>query len=80
MPQKINKDDDFAPIKLKMRVANVFKKVEVAVLLDGVKIAGKKKQIVTPGEMETIARGSEVVQKVKAGSTLEVTLLSGGQK
>ncbi len=80
VPQKINKDDDFAPINLKMRVANVFKKVEVAVLLDGVKIAGKKKQIVTPGEMETIALGSEVVQKVKAGSTLEVTLLSGGQK
>jgi len=80
VPQKINKDDDFASISLKMRVANVFKKVEVAVLLDGEKIAGKKKQIVTPGEMETIVLSSEAVQKVKGGSSLEVTLLSGGQK
>ena len=51
VPQIINKDDDFEPISLKMRVGNVFKNVEVAVMLDGEKIASKKKQIVTPGEM-----------------------------
>lgn len=75
VPQIINKDDDFEPISLKMRVGNVFKNVEVAVMLDGEKIASKKKQIVTPGEMETIVLKSDLVQKVKNGANVEVTLI-----
>ena len=75
VPQIINKDDDFEPISLKMRVGNVFKNVEVAVMLDGKKIASKKKQIVTPGEMETIVLKSDLVQKVKNGANVEVTLI-----
>ena len=75
VPQIINKDDDFEPISLKMRVGNVFKNVEVAVMLDGEKIASKKKQIVTPGEMETIVLKSDLFQKVKNGANVEVTLI-----
>ena len=80
VPKKIAKNDSAEPISLRMRVANVFKNVEIAVLLDGEKIASRKKQIVTPGEMETIVLKSETVQKVKQGEKLEVTLYVGGAK
>ena len=42
VPTVLNKDDVFAPQSFKMRVSNVFKKVELAVLADGVKVFGKK--------------------------------------
>ena len=74
VPQRIVKNDSVEPISLRMRVANVFKNVEIAVLLDGEKIASRKKQIVTPGEMETIVLNSDAVAKVKQGEKLEVTL------
>ena len=80
VPQKIRKDDNYEQISLRMRVANAFKKVEVAVLLDGEKIVSRKKPIVTPGEMETIVLKPELVEKVKKGSKLEVTLIMGGEK
>ena len=80
VPQKIAANDSVEPISLRMRVANVFKNVEIAVMLDGEKIASRKKQIVTPGEMETIVLNSELVAKVKKGKKLEVTLNVGGTK
>ena len=80
VPQKIAKNDSTEPISLRMRVGNVYKNVEIAVLLDGEKIASRKKQIVTPGEMETIVLKSETVEKVKQGQKLEVTLYVGGNK
>ena len=78
VPQKIAKDECTDPISLRMRVSNAFKDVEIAVILDGEKIASRKKQIVTPGEMETIVLKPEVVSKVKSGAKLEVTLNVGG--
>ena len=78
VPQKISKSDSVEPISLRMRVGNVYKNVEIAVLLDGEKIASRKKQIVTPGEMETIVLNSELVEKVKQGEKLEVTLIVKG--
>ncbi|MCH5152782.1 MAG: FAD-dependent oxidoreductase [Clostridiales bacterium] len=80
VPQKIAKNDSVEPISLRMRVGNVYKNVEIAVLLDGEKVASRKKQIVTPGEMETIVLNSEIVAKVKIGKQLEVTLNVGGTK
>ena len=80
VPQKIAKNDSSEPISLRMRVGNVYKNVEIAVLLDGEKIASRKKQIVTPGEMETIVLKSETVEQVKKGQKLEVTLNVGGIK
>ena len=80
VPQKIAKTDSTEPISLRMRVGNVYKNAEIAVLLDGEKIASRKKQIVTPGEMETIVLKSDVVEKVRKGNKLEVTLIVGGTK
>ena len=80
VPQKIAVNDSVDPISLRMRVGNVYKNVEIAVLLDGEKVTSRKKQIVTPGEMETIVLQSEIVEKVKKGKNLEVTLVVGGTK
>lgn len=80
VPQKIRKDGIAQQISLRMRVANAFKNVEIAVLLDGEKIVSRRKQIVTPGEMETIILKPELVQRVKEGTKLEVTLNVGEEK
>ena len=80
VPQKILKDDSIEPMKLRMRVSAAFKDVELAVLLDGKEISTRKKQIVTPGEMETIILRSEAVAKIKKGTKLEVTLKKAGTK
>ena len=75
VPQLINKDDNFESLGLKMRVGNVFKNVEICVSVDGEKIFGKKKQIVTPGEMETVNLKPELVQKIKQGKEVTVELV-----
>ena len=80
VPHKIRKDGSAEQLTLRMRVANAFKNVEIAVLLDGEKIYSRKKQIVTPGEMETVVLKPELASKVKSGERLEVTLNVGGEK
>lgn len=80
VPQKIRKDDNYEQISLRMRVVHALKKVEIAVLLDGEKIVSRKRPIVTPGEMETIVLKPQLVEKIKKGSRLEVTLIMGGEK
>ena len=75
VPQLINKDDNFEALGLKMRVGNVFKNVEICVSVDGEKIFGKKKQIVTPGEMETVNLKPELVEKIKQGKEVTVELV-----
>ncbi len=74
VPQKISKNDDSQPLKLKMRVSNVFKNVKLVAMLDGVEIYSKKKQVVAPGEMETILLSKEQVQQIKQGKQLVVSL------
>jgi len=75
VPQLINKDENYEPLGLKMRVGNVFKNVEIRVSVDGEKIFGKKKQIVTPGEMETVNLKPELVEKIKHGKEVTVELV-----
>ena len=75
VPQLINKDDNYEPLGLKMRVGNVFKNVEIRVSVDGEKLFSKRKQIVTPGEMETINLKSELVEKLKQGKEVTVELI-----
>ena len=58
-----------------MRVGNVFKNVEIRVSIDGEKVIGRKKQVVTPGEMETINLKEEHVRKIKEGHELVVELI-----
>lgn len=75
VPQLINKDNNYEPLGLKMRVGNVFKNVEIRVSVDGEKLFSKKKQIVTPGEMETINLKSDLVEKLKQGKEVTVELI-----
>lgn len=74
VPQYFMKDDDNSPVNIKMRVANVFKKVRISVTADGVEVAGKNKQIVTPGEMETVTLDGAAVEKIKNASAVRVGL------
>ena len=74
VPQYFIKDGDNSPVNIKMRVANVFKKVRISVTADGVEVAGKNKQIVTPGEMETVTLDGAAVEKIKNASVVRVGL------
>ncbi len=73
VPQYIYKDGD-GKISLKMRVNNVYKKVRVCVKADGVEVAGKTKQIVAPGEMETLELKPEQAAKLRAATEICVGL------
>ncbi len=74
VPQYISREGEAEEISLKMRVGNVYKKVRLCVVADGEVIATKNKQIVLPGEMETIALKPEQVQKLKSANEISVGL------
>lgn len=74
VPQYISSEGESEPLSLKMRVGNVFKNVRIKVVADGEEVAGKNKQIVTPGEMETLALKPEQVEKLKKASEISVGL------
>ncbi|MCM1195322.1 MAG: FAD-dependent oxidoreductase, partial [Firmicutes bacterium] len=80
VPTVLNRDTKYAPQSFKMRVANVFKKVELAVFADGVKVFGKKRPVVAPGEMENILLTAEQMQVLKQAKTVEITLIKGESK
>ncbi|MDD3999452.1 MAG: FAD-dependent oxidoreductase [Bacilli bacterium] len=70
IPQFINRNEDETPIDLKLRVSNVYRKVSIVGKVDEEVLISKRKQIVTPGEMETLKLTNEMVKKVKAGEKL----------
>lgn len=74
VPQYFMNDGIYSPVGIKMRVANVFKKVRISVTADGEEVAGKNKQIVTPGEMETLTLDNAAVEKIKNASVVRVGL------
>lgn len=74
VPQYISRDGEAEQASLKMRVVNVFKKVRLKVVADGEEIAGKNKQIVAPGEMETIVLSPEQLQRLKNAKEISVGL------
>ena len=57
-----------------MRVSNVFRKVRIRLLADGEEIVGKNKQIVTPGEMETLSITAEQAKRLKSAQKISVGL------
>ena len=61
-------------MQLKLRVGNVFKNVRLVVEADGEEIYSKKKQIVTPGEMESIVLNEEQIAKAIKCERLSVAL------
>ena len=77
VPQMIEHNADTTPFSLKMRVANVFKNIWIRVYADGEVIAQKKKQISTPGEMETINLKPEQVAKLRAAKEIRVGIEGG---
>lgn len=77
VPTVLNKDDVYANQSFKMRVANVFKKVELAVLADGVKVYGRKRPVVAPGEMENIVLSAAQMETLKRAKDVEITLIKG---
>jgi sarcosine oxidase subunit alpha len=72
VPQFIERNEDESAFPLKMRVANVYKNVWIKVYADGVEIAKKRKQIATPGEMETINLKSEQVKVLRNAKQVRV--------
>ena len=74
VPEFIERGEGKGGMSLKMRVGNVYKKVRLKVVADGEEIIGKNKQIVTPGEMETLALSEEQAGKLRNASTVEVGL------
>lgn len=77
VPTVLNRDEVYAPQSFKMRVANVFKKVELAVFADGVKVYGRKRPVVAPGEMENINLTAEQMKTLKQAKSVEITLIKG---
>lgn len=74
VPQHIVKGGDGEKMSVKMRVGNVFKKVRIRLIADGEEIVGKNKQIVTPGEMETLSLTAEQAKRLKTAQKISVGL------
>ena len=80
VPTVLNRDEETHAQSFKMRVGNVFKKVELAVFADGVKVFGRKRPVVTPGEMENITLTAEQMSVLKHANEVEITLVKEGEK
>lgn len=76
VPELILKNDDSNPLTLKLRVGNVYKKVRLEVACDGEVIYSRVKQVVAPGEMQTIDLKSEDVLKLRKSNEIKVYLRS----
>ncbi len=76
VPELILKNDDSSPLTLKLRVGNVYKKVRLEVSCDGEVIYSRVKQVVAPGEMQTIDLKSEEVMKLRKSNEIKVYLRS----
>ncbi len=74
VPQRLSKDCKADKLQLKLRVGNVFKNVRLVVEADGEEIYSKKKQIVTPGEMESIVLNEDQIGKAVKCKMLSVAL------
>ncbi len=74
VPEIIVKNNDYNPLSLKLRVANVFKDKYLEVKADDDIIYSRKKQILTPGEMQNIELNSEQVEKLKKANSISVYL------
>ncbi|MBQ9448991.1 MAG: NAD(P)/FAD-dependent oxidoreductase [Acholeplasmatales bacterium] len=74
VPEMILKSDDTEPLSLKLRVGNVYKNKYLEVICDGEAIYSKKKQILTPGEMQNIELDATQVKKLRNASNIVVSL------
>lgn len=79
VPTVLNRDEETHAQSFKMRVGNVFRKVELAMFADGVKVFGRKRPVVTPGEMENITLTAEQMSVLKHANEVEITLVKEGE-
>ena len=76
VPELILKNENYEPLTLKLRVDNVYKKVKLELSCDGEIIYSRMKQVVAPGEMQTIELSLENVKKMKNSKEIKVYLRS----
>lgn len=74
VPEIIVKNNDYSNLSLKLRVSNVFKDKYLEVMADDNVIYSKKKQILTPGEMQNIELNSNQVELLKKANKISVYL------
>ena len=76
VPELILKNENYEPLTLKLRVDNVYKKVKLELSCDGEIIYSRMKQLVAPGEMQTIELSLDNVKKMKNSKEIKVYLRS----
>lgn len=76
VPELILKNENYEPLTLKLRVDNVYKKVKLELSCDGEIIYSRMKQVVAPGEMQTIELSLDNVKKMKNSKEIKVYLRS----
>ncbi len=74
VPEIIVKNEDYNDLSLKLRVSNVFKDKYLEISCDDNVIYSKKKQILTPGEMQNIILKGEDVKKIRTANKIKVYL------
>jgi len=76
VPEVILKNENYEPLSLRLRVGNVYKKVRLEVMCDDEVISSSVKQVLTPGEMQTINLKEDEVKKLKCANKIKVYLRS----
>ncbi len=76
VPEIILKNDNYNPLTFKLRVGNVYKNIKLEVSADDEVIYSKSKQVVAPGEMETISLRTKEVEKMRIAKSIKVYLRS----
>lgn len=74
VPQFLSKSASIDNLQLKMRVSGVFKNKRLVAEIDGEEVFSKKKQIVTPGEMESVILTGEQIKRIQSGKKLTLRL------
>jgi len=74
IPQKIKCDEDIRPVAIRFRADNIYHRPTVILIADGKELIRRRKMIATPGEMEVIMLDEAMVQLIKRGRDLTVSL------
>ncbi len=77
VPQLLNANTDYQPLTIRMRVDNVYRNSRIVLKADDEIIYSRKKQIMTPGEMESLSLTSEIVEKMKSSKNIVFEVEAG---
>ena len=73
----LNANTDYQPLTIRMRVDNVYRNSRIVLKADDEIIYSRKKQIMTPGEMESLSLTSEIVEKMKSSKNIVFEVEAG---